>query len=104
MNEENRDGNGELTKEESRKKVAGLCACFADHLEKDGDSWEKLNNMAQSVLVEAERSIRKKQYKAFAMYLRTYSCLWKVAYENLDPKEYQYFCAGQSALVADCVT
>jgi len=103
MNEEYQDSNDELTTEERRKKVVGLCVCFADRLEKSADTWEKLNDMAQSALDEAEKSIRKRRYKAFAMYLQTYSWLWNYAYESLDPKEYQYFCAGQSALVSDCV-
>ena len=103
MNEEQQKGNGELTVEERRKKVVGLCRCFADRLEKSADSWEKLNDMARNALAEAEKSIKKRQYKAFAMYLRTYSYLWNYAYENLNPKEYQYFCAGQSALVSNYV-
>ena len=103
MNEERQDGNGELSTEERRKKVVGLCVLFADHLEKSADSWEKLNDMAQEVFAEAEKSIKKRQYKAFAMYLRTYSYLWEYACESLDPKEYRYFCAGQSALVTNCI-
>ena len=103
MNEGHRDDNSKLTMEERRKKVVGLCTCFAENLKKSADSWEKLNEMAQSALAEAEKSIRMRQYKAFAMNLRTYSYLWNYAYESLDPKEYQYFCAGQSALVTNCV-
>ena len=103
MSEKHQDGKGEFTTEERRKKVVDLCVCFAHQLEQAGDSWEKLNQMALDVFAEAERSIRKRQYKEFVMYMRTYSYLWKCAYENLDPKEYQYFFAGQSALVSDCV-
>ena len=103
MNEERQEEIDVMTTEERRKKVVDLCVLFADNLEKTADSWEKLNDMAQKVFAEAEKNIKKRQYKAFAMCLRTYSYLWNYAYESLDPKEYRYFCAGQSALVTDCV-
>lgn len=103
MNEERQEEIDVMTTEERRKKVVDLCVLFADNLEKTADSWEKLNDMAQKVFAEAEKNIKKRQYKAFAMCLRTYSYLWNYAYKSLDPKEYQYFCAGQSTLVTDCV-
>ena len=103
MNEEHQGKKDEMTTEERRKKVVDLCVLFADRLEQTADSWEKLNDMAQIVFAEAEKNIKKRQYKAFAMCLRTYSYLWNYAYKSLDPKEYQYFCASQSALVTDSV-
>ena len=103
MNENKQGTNNEFTEEERHQKVLSICKYYEARFEEIGNDWEKLNELANEVFAEAERSFSKKRYRSFAMNLRVYSWIWVYASDHLDPMGYQAFCAGQNPVVHNWV-
>lgn len=93
---ENKEQCGEFTEEERKEKIDAICERYAERFEKIGSDWEKLNELAHEAFAKADKCLKEKQYKAFAMHLRFYSYLWKYAGDHLDPMKFMAFCAGQN--------
>ena len=102
MNEMQRTDK-DFSEGERREKVQHICDCFLDCFEKTIDGWEDLNAFAHIAFLEAERFLVIRDFKEFALRFRMYSYIWRLASEMLSPREYRYFCAGQSSLINDCV-
>lgn len=103
MNENKQGINNEFSEEERRQKVLSICKFYEGRFEEIGNDWEKLNELASEAFAEADRSLREKRYKSFAMHLRMYSWIWVYAIDHLDPVDYQFFCIGQDPIGPDWV-